>query len=80
MKKATAFNALSITETHSNINQYRIEYFSNGNWKTVVNGDITKNVKVHRFSPVTGSKIRIHILKARQQVSIAEVGIYNEKI
>ncbi|HTG56040.1 MAG TPA: alpha-L-fucosidase [Niabella sp.] len=80
LKKATAFNAISLTETHSNINQYRIEYFSNGGWKTLVNGDITKNVKVHRFSPVTGSKIRIHILNARQQVSIAEVGIYHEKI
>ncbi|WP_114790909.1 alpha-L-fucosidase [Niabella yanshanensis] len=80
LTKATVFNAISITETRSNINQYRIEYFTNGNWKTVINGDMSKNVKVHRFPSVTGAKIRIHILNARQQVSIAEVGIYNEKI
>ncbi|MGN7787120.1 alpha-L-fucosidase [Niabella sp. 22666] len=80
LKNTTSFNAISITESHSNISQYRIEYFSNGSWTTVVNGNITKNVKVHRFPPVKGSKIRIHILNARQQVSIAEVGVYNEKI
>lgn len=80
LKKATAFNAITITETRPNISQYRIEYFLNGNWKTLVNGDITRNVKVHRFPSVTGSKIRVHILNARQQVSIAEVGIYHEKI
>ncbi len=80
LQNTTSFNAISITESHSNISQYRIEYFSNGSWKTVVNGNITKNVKVHRFPPIKGSKIRIHILKARQQVSIAEVGIYDEKI
>lgn len=80
LKSATRFNAISITESQPNISRYRIEYFLNGNWKTLVNGDIPKNVKVHRFPPVTGSKIRIYILNARQQVSIAEVGIYNEKI
>ncbi len=80
LKENTAFNAISLTETHSNINEYRIEYFSNGIWKTVVDGNIARNVKIHRFPRVTGSKVRIHILNARAQVSIAEVGIYNEKI
>ncbi len=80
LKKATGFNAISITESNPNIKKYRIEYFSNGSWKTLLEGDVSKNVKVHRFASVKGSKIKIHILEARRRVSISEIGVYNEKI
>ena len=77
-KTSQTFNTIVLTENESNINKYRLEYYQNGTWKVLANGDISKKVKVHRFNKVSGDKVRITIEKAHSPVAIAEVGVYNE--
>ncbi len=77
--KETAFNAIAITEDKPNISKYVLEYYHDGAWKPVFDGENNKRVKVNRFNGVTGTKVRMRILKSDQLASIAEFGIYNEK-
>ncbi|BAU53564.1 alpha-L-fucosidase [Mucilaginibacter gotjawali] len=74
-----AFNAISVAEEKPNISKYRLEYFSNGEWIPIFNGENNKKVKVHRFGRVWGSKVRIWIDKSDHQASIAEFGVYDER-
>lgn len=74
-----AFNTISIDEEKSNITRYRLEYYSEGEWKPIFNGENAKSVKVNRFDRVWGSKVRIWIEKSDHQPSIAEFGIYDER-
>jgi alpha-L-fucosidase len=74
-----AFNAVSVAEEKANISKYRLEYFANGAWKTLFNGENTNRVKVNRFTRVWGSKVRIWIDKSDHQASIAEFGVYDEQ-
>ncbi|HTI59212.1 alpha-L-fucosidase [Mucilaginibacter sp.] len=76
--KETAFNTISIAQDKPRISDYVLEYYHAGTWKPVFNGTNTKQVKVNRFKTVTGSKVRIRILKSDGQPSIAEFGVYNE--
>jgi alpha-L-fucosidase len=77
--KETAFNAIAITEDKPNISKYVLEYYHEGSWKPLFDGENAKRVKVNRFNGVTGTKVRMRILKSDQLASIAEFGIYNEK-
>jgi alpha-L-fucosidase len=74
-----AFNAISIAEEKANISNYRLEYFSNGVWKPLFNGENSKRIKVNRFDRVWGSKVRMWIDKSERQASIAEFGVYDEQ-
>jgi alpha-L-fucosidase len=78
-EKETAFNTITIAEEKPNISKYVLEYYHDGAWKPVFDGENTKKVKVNRFGRVTGTKVRMRILKSDHQASIAEFGIYNEK-
>jgi alpha-L-fucosidase len=77
--KETSFNAITIAEEKPNISKYVLEYYNGGAWKPVFDGENAKKVKVNRFDRVTGTKVRMRILKSDHQASIAEFGIYNEK-
>jgi len=74
-----AFNTVSIAEEKPNISKYRLEYFSNDEWKPIFNGENSKKVKINRFDRVWGSKVRIWIDKSDHQASIAEFGVYDER-
>ena len=75
------FNTITIAEggNRSNIRIYRIEYMENNVWKHLVTGNNDKKIKVERFNPVWGNKIKITIEQYVASPSIAEIGIYNEK-
>lgn len=75
----TEFNAIAITEPKTNITAYYIEYMQNGVWKPLLKGNIKQRVKIHRFIKTWGNKVRVTINGATSAVSIAEVGVYNEK-
>ncbi len=74
-----AFNCVSIAEEKPNISKYHLEYFSNGEWKPIFNGENNKKVKINRFDRVWGSKVRMSIDKSDHQASIAEFGVYDER-
>lgn len=78
--KDKSFNTIVITvpgEAH--ISGYRLEYFENGVWHPLVTGDQKNRVKIHRFSRVWGSKVRILIDTFDGQPGIAEFGVYDER-
>jgi hypothetical protein len=65
---------ISIAEEKSNVSKYRLEYFSNSEWKPIFNGENNKKVKINRFDRVWGSKVRIWIDKSDHQASISSLG------
>jgi alpha-L-fucosidase len=75
------FNMITITEKghKSHIRKYRIEYLENNVWKTLLTGDDDKIVKIQRFNPVWGNKVKITFEQYELPPAIAEIGIYNEK-
>jgi alpha-L-fucosidase len=56
-----------------------LEYYHDGAWKPVFDGENAKRVKVNRFDRVTATKVRMRILKSDHRASIAEFGVYDEK-
>jgi alpha-L-fucosidase len=76
-----AFNTVVITERNGNdrIDKYRLEYFSNNEWKPILVAENSDRIKIHRFNRVWGSKIRILIDEFSGTVGIAEFGVYNER-
>jgi len=73
------FNMVVITEAKKGIKQYRIQYFTHGQWETVFEGSNSHIVKIHRFNRVWGSKIRILFDSFTANPTIAELGVYNER-
>jgi alpha-L-fucosidase len=75
------FNMIVITENegHNRIRKYRIEYFSNNEWKPVLTGSISDRIKIHRFNKIWGNKIRLMIDEFSDTPCIAEFGVYNER-
>jgi alpha-L-fucosidase len=78
-KKDQALNTIVIAEEKPNISHYRLEYYLNGSWKPLFDGENANKIKVHRFDRVWAGKVRISIDKADHQVSIAEFQVYNER-
>lgn len=76
--KEQPFNTVSIAEEKPNISDYVLQYYHNGEWKQLFNGTNIKQVKVNRFPAITGSRVRIRILKSDKPASIEEFGVYNE--
>lgn len=77
-KKEESFNAIVIAEEKPNIKSYTLDYYQDGQWKTIFKGDNTNRIKIHRFDRVKGTKARITIDVADHQPSIAEFEVYNE--
>jgi alpha-L-fucosidase len=75
------FNMVVITEPegHNRIENYRLEYFSNNEWRPVLSGTNTNRVKIHRFKKIWGSKVRLLIDGFSDAPGITEFGVYNER-
>jgi alpha-L-fucosidase len=75
------FNMVVITEPAGNhrIESYRLEYFSNNEWRPILTGTNTNRIKIHRFNKIWGSKVRLLIDKFSSAPGIAEFGVYNER-
>lgn len=78
-KRDQGFNAIVVTEEKPNITRLHLEYCDNGTWKPLFTGENKNKVKIFRFDRVWGSKVRVSVDAADHQVSIAEVGVYNER-
>jgi len=77
--KEKGFNAVVITEEKANISKYRLEYWQNGTWKSLFEGENKQRVKIHRFERKWGGKVRISILASDSPAAIAEFGVYDER-
>ena len=79
------FNTIIISEgvsrnNRTNIRKYRIEYMENNVWKPLITGDNDKKIKIERFNPVWGNKVKVIIEAYETPPAIAEIGVYNEKM
>lgn len=73
------FNMIVVTEPNGGVLQeYTIEYRNNGEWKTVFSGKAPtqSRVKIHRFDPVKGDRVRINFDKSNGTPALAEFGVY----
>ncbi len=73
------FNTIAIAEEKPNISNYKLEYYENGVWKTIFDGENGRRIKIHRFNRVWGNKVRVFIQKSDHQASIAEFEVYDEQ-
>ncbi|WP_417444135.1 family 78 glycoside hydrolase catalytic domain [Joostella sp.] len=75
--KPQTFNQIIIDEIGSNITNYKLQYFDNGDWIDLLDGAACGSDKRHRFETVTTSKCRVFIMEAKRAPSISEMKIYN---
>jgi alpha-L-fucosidase len=78
LKLRKSFTTIVIVEEKPNIKKYKLEYFENNSWKTIFEGENTNRIKVHRFTNVSGTKVRIQLQSFNSAPSIAEFEIYDE--
>ncbi|AXY73953.1 carbohydrate-binding protein [Paraflavitalea soli] len=79
-KGEKAFNTVVIAESRKpRIQKYRLEYYQNGAWKPLLNGELTGRIKIHRFERVYGERVRILIDGFDAPPQIAEFGVFNER-
>ncbi len=77
--KDTRFNMVVVAEPAENIQRYTLEYWNGNEWKVFFQGTNQSKIKVHRFEPIWGSKVRMKIQSASKPAEIAEFQIYNER-
>ncbi|MBS7566744.1 alpha-L-fucosidase [Mucilaginibacter sp. Bleaf8] len=77
-KTPQTFNTIAVFESKLNIKKYKLEYLENNVWKTLFEGETAERMKLHRFKPVHGEKVRMAIQTFDTPPSIAEFQIYNE--
>ncbi|GAA4958310.1 family 78 glycoside hydrolase catalytic domain [Algibacter aquimarinus] len=74
--KPQTFNTIILQEEGENISNYKIQYFENNEWKTVLDGTSCGVNKVHEFKAITTSKCRLFIADAMKKPMISEFEIY----
>jgi alpha-L-fucosidase len=80
-KYSRSFSAIVVAEAgrRPRIKKYRLEYYADGAWKPIIAGENAGKIKIHRFQPVTGERVRILIDAFDAPPQIAEFGVFNEK-
>jgi alpha-L-fucosidase len=58
------------------VQQYAIEAWQNGAWKPVAESFAIGHKKIDSFSPVTASKVRLHILSSSSEAHIREFQLF----
>lgn len=79
LDKARGFNMIVVAEKQPDIKQYKLEYFQDGQWKTIFSGKNENRIKIHRFDRVWGEKVRIRIETFSSAPSIAEFQVFDER-
>lgn len=78
-KKDRSFNTIVVFESKANISKYKLQYWDGAAWKQIFSGDNAERVKLHRFDRVWGSKVRIQIEGSKENPSIAEFQVFDER-
>lgn len=74
------FNMVVLTEGgNPAIQGYHLEYYSTDGWKPLAVETQKGRIKIHRFTRVWGSRVRVVIDQFSDAPAIAELGIYNER-
>lgn len=82
LKHSQTFNVLMLQENirvGQRIEKFVLEYWSDGEWKQAAEGTTVGYKRLLEFPSVTANKVRLHILSARLQPALAEIGLYFNK-
>ena len=81
LPKDKAFHRITILEGEAGaIEEYRLDYLKGGKWTTLFEGKANPcRLKQHTFPAVKAEKVRITILRHKDEVNIAEFGVYAER-
>ena len=81
LPKDKAFHRITILEEEAGvIEEYRLDYLQGGKWTTLFDGKADPcRLKQHTFPAVKAEKVRITILRHKDEVKIAEFGVYAER-
>jgi alpha-L-fucosidase len=80
LRKAVTFDhtlAMEWLNDGQHIEHYRIEVWSNGKWKPIVEGHAIGHKKIDSFPPVTTSRVRLNILSSSTEAHIREFQAFN---
>jgi len=77
--RVKSFNTIVITEEKPNVDTYTLEYFVNGKWIKLLDGNQAEKIKIHRFARVWGEKIRLRMHRFKNPPALAEFGVYDEQ-
>jgi hypothetical protein len=79
LKGMKTFDVLLLQENiriGQRIEAFKLEYWDKNAWKEVITGTTVGYKRLLRFEPITTQKLRLHILSARLNPTIAELGLY----
>jgi alpha-L-rhamnosidase len=76
--KPQVFNQIIVDEYENNITSYKLQYWGNGTWKDIVNGNTCGGNKIHQFEEIQTTKCRLFIVDAKQAPSVKELKIFNK--
>jgi alpha-L-fucosidase len=68
-----------IAEPEENIKRYTLSYWNGTTWKQFFSGTNVDKIKLHRFDPLWGSKVRMEILESAKPAEISEFQVYQER-
>ena len=79
--KAEPCNMVVLTAGNSSAATYQLQYFANGKWTSIeAKNEGEKKVSVFRFERIWCEKLKVTITDFTSPPSIAEFGVYNERI
>lgn len=78
-RKETAINMIVINEQSSNIDAYVLEFWNGVEWKKILESNNAEKVKIHRFERIWTSKVRMLIKHAKNDASINEFQVFDER-
>lgn len=82
LDKAHTINVLLLQENISigqRVEKFVLEYWSNGEWKKVVEGTTIGYKRLLEFPVINARKLRLIIAEARLQPALAEIGLFWDK-
>lgn len=83
LDKEVPFNMIVVSRQRAEHATYTIEYFANNKWHALLDGKqhvSNTKIDIHRFARVYGEKVRLKFAKTQSAPSIAELGVFNERI
>jgi alpha-L-fucosidase len=61
------------------VQKYSIDAYESGRWVSIAHGQAIGHKRIHRFAPVSASRVRLNILSSSAEAHIREFQIFNAK-
>lgn len=72
------FNTVVLKEAFDRVSSHKIQLWTGSGWSNIVSGSTIGSNKIHTFSAVTTTRVRLYVNAASNSVSIWEFEVYND--